>query len=92
MSLPNLLLALVIALLAGTLFHALRGGNGWRLLLCIVLSIAGFALAQWVGAEFRFVVYRVGILDIGSGVIGSILFLVTGDWLGRIEPRDKTSV
>jgi hypothetical protein len=33
MTLPTFLFALLIAMLCGVLFHILRGGSGWRLLL-----------------------------------------------------------
>lgn len=92
MTLPNLLFGLVIALLVGALFHTVRGGNGWRLLLYFGLSAAGFALAQWLGMIYNLSIYKFGALDIGLGVIGSILLLVIGDWLSRLEPEKKSGV
>ncbi|MBI2333512.1 MAG: hypothetical protein HYU84_15385 [Chloroflexi bacterium] len=44
MTLPAILFGLVVAFLAGALFHAVRGGGGWRLLLHLGLGAAGFAL------------------------------------------------
>ena len=92
MTLPLALLALLIALLVGALFHLLRGGSGWRLLLYFALSILGFAggqaLSMWRG--WRLLTY--GALDIGVGLIGSVVFLALGDWLSRIEAGDKNSV
>lgn len=81
MTLPSLLLALLIALLAGALFHAFRGGSGGRLLLNFGLSVLGFALAQAAGMWFGIGVYQVGVLDIGLGLGGSVLFLAAGEWL-----------
>ncbi|HMZ09028.1 MAG TPA: hypothetical protein PK078_15535 [Anaerolineales bacterium] len=92
MTIPSLLFGLALALMVGALFHAVRGGNGWRLLLCFGLSIAGFALAQWLGMFFGISFYAVGVLDIGFGVLGSIIVLVIGDWLSRIEPEKKSGV
>ena len=48
MTIPILLFALLISLLCGTLFHILRGGSGWRLLLYFGLSVLGFAVGQWI--------------------------------------------
>jgi hypothetical protein len=83
MQLPVVLLGLVIALLIGFLFHILRDGNGLRLLMYLGLSILGFALGQWVSMAGGWKLYMLGALDIGMGIIGSILVLAGGDWLGR---------
>ena len=85
MQLPVVLLGLVIALLIGSLFHILRDGNGLRLLMYLGLSILGFALGQWGSTAGGWKLYTLGALDIGMGVIGSILILAGGDWLGRRE-------
>lgn len=92
MTLPSLLLALLIALLAGALFHAMRGGSGWRLLLHLGLSMLGFALGQVVGIWFGIALFIFGTLDIGLGVIGSLLLLGVGDWLSRIKPTNESGV
>jgi hypothetical protein len=78
---PSILFGLVVALLAGALFHALRGGSGWRLLLNFGLSTFGFALSQLVGMQFGLTLYQFGALDLGLGIVGSALFLITGIWL-----------
>lgn len=85
MTIPALLFALLIALLCGVLFHLLRGGGGWRLLLYIGLSVLGFTLGQAVSMWLGWNLFMFGALDIGMGVIGSLVFLTLGDWLSRIE-------
>lgn len=92
MNLPAILFALVVALLIGALFHALRSGGGWRLLLHLALSIVGFALGQGVSRWIGYILLQFGVLDIGMGVIGSLVFLGIGDWLSRIKPRNESSV
>jgi hypothetical protein len=87
MQFPVVLLGLVIALLIGFLFHALLGGNALRLLSYLGLSIFGFALAQWVSIAGGWRLFLLGALDVGMGVIGSILFLAVGDWLGRQQAK-----
>ena len=92
MTLPTLLFALIIALLCGSLFHILRGGSGWRLLLYLGLSTLGFALGQllsmWRGWNF----FMFGALDIGLGLIGSVATLFFGEWLSHIEVRKESGV
>ena len=92
MNLPLILFGLTAAFLLGALYHAIRGGNGLRFLLNLLLAAAGFALGQAAGWWFGFVLYAVGDLDIALGAIGSILILVIGEWLSRIKPREKSGV
>lgn len=92
MTLPVVLLGLVIALLVGFLFHILRGGGGLRLLAYLGLSSLGFALGQWVSMTGGWKLYLLGILDVGMGMIGSLLALAVGDWLSRIESKNKSGV
>ena len=92
MTLPTLLLALLIALLCGALFHILRGGGGWRLLLYLGLSTLGFTLGQWLSMWLGWSLFRFGALDIGMGVIGSVAILMLGEWLSRIEVQKESGV
>lgn len=85
MTLPTLLFALLIALLYGVLYHLLRGGGFWRLILYMVLSTIGFAAGHLVGLWRGWVLIPVGSLNLGISSIGSIIILVTGDWLSRLE-------
>lgn len=92
MTLPTLLLALLIALLCGVLFHIVRGGGGWRLLLYLGLSTLGFALGQWISMWRGWNLFMFGSLDIGMGMIGSIAILILGEWLSRIEVQKESGV
>lgn len=89
---PTLLFALLITLLCGALFHILRGGSGWRLLLYFGLSALGFAAGQLVSIWRGWHLLMFGALDIGMGVIGSALFLALGEWLSRIETTNESGV
>jgi hypothetical protein len=92
MTLPLTLFALLIALLAGALFHILRGGSGWRLLLYFVLSVLGFAAGQALSMWRGWHLLTFGALDVGVGLIGNFIFLVAGDWLSRIENKNENRV
>ena len=92
MTIPTLLFALLITLLCGVIFHILRGGSGWRLLLYFGLSTLGFAVGQWISFARGWHLLTFGALDIGVGVIGSVVFLALGEWLSRIETTNKNSV
>jgi hypothetical protein len=92
MTLPTLLFALLIALLYGALYHLLRGGSFWRLLLCLGLSVSGFAAGHLIGLWRGWSFLTLGSLNLGMSSAGSIIFLVIGDWLGRIETRRESKV
>lgn len=85
MTVPTLLFALLVALLYGALYHLIRGGGFWRLLLYFGLSIAGFVAGHVLGLWREWVFLPLGSLNLGLSSLGSVLLLLVGDWLSRIE-------
>ena len=85
MTIPSLLFALLIACLYGALYHLLRGGGFWRLALYLGLSVLGFAAGHLIGLWRGWVFLPLGSLNLGMSSIGSLLILMIGDWLSRIE-------
>ncbi|MDL1909202.1 hypothetical protein FBQ81_00705 [Chloroflexi bacterium CFX6] len=85
MTLPSLLLALLIASLYGALYHLLRNGRFWRLLLYVGLSVLGFTLGHLLGLWRGWVFLPLGSLNLGMSSVGSLLLLLVGDWFTRIE-------
>jgi len=92
MTLPSILFALLFALLYGALYHLLRGGGFWRLIFDLIMSTLGFAAGYFVGYWFGWLIFPLGNMDLGSASIGSLIFLVGGDWLSRIEARPESKV
>ena len=85
MTLPTLLFGLLVALLYGALYHLIRGGGFWRLLLFFSLSIAGFSAGHFIGIWREWTFLPLGALNLGLSTLGSVMLLVFGDWLTRIE-------
>ena len=85
MTLPAYLVGFVYALLLGSLFHVWRDGGIGRLLLFLVLSVAGAAVGQWAGTLLNWTLFAVGALKMGPITLGSLLFLITGYWLSLVE-------
>jgi len=85
MTLPTLLFALLVALLYGALYHLVRGGGFWRLVLYLVLSVIGFIIGHLIGLWQEWVLLPVGSLNLGLSTMGSFLILLIGDWLSRME-------
>ena len=92
MTLPTLLFALLIAMLYGGLYHLIRGGGFWRLLFDLGLSLIGFVVGHLIGVWRGWVFIPLGSLNLGMSSVGSILILVLGDWLSRIEVRRESKV
>jgi len=92
MTLPTLLLAVFIALLYGALYHLFRGGGFWRLLLYLGLSLLGFGLGHWVGIWRGWTLLPLGSLNLGMCSAGSVIILILGDWLSRIEVGRESKV
>jgi hypothetical protein len=92
MTLPTLLFALLVALLYGALYHLVRGGGFWRLLLYFGLSIIGFAAGHFIGLWRGWIFIPLGSVNLGLSSIGSILILLIGDWLSHIEVDEESKV
>jgi hypothetical protein len=92
MTFPAFFLACLIALLYGALYHLLRDGSFWRLLLYFMLSLLGFALGHFIGIWRGWVFITLGSINLGLSSLGSILALLFGDWLSRIEVNEQSKV
>lgn len=87
MTLPTLLFALLVALFYGAVYHLIRGGGFWRLILYFSLSIFGFAIGHLIGIWRSWTFLPFGSLNLGLSSLGSFMVLIMGDWLSRIEAR-----
>jgi hypothetical protein len=87
MTIPALLFGVLVALLYGALYHFLRGGNFWRLVLYLGLSVLGFATGHLVGLWRGWIFISLGPLNLGLSTLGSLVVLVVGDWLSRFEVK-----
>lgn len=92
MTIPAFLFALLIALLYGAIYHFLRGGGFGRLLLYLILSILGFVAGHLVGLWRGWIFFPLGSLNLGMSSIGSVVLLLIGDWLSRIESNPESKV
>jgi hypothetical protein len=70
----------------------MRGGRFWRLFLYFALSILGFGIGHLIGLWRGWILLPLGSLNIGLSSIGSLLVLILGDWLSRIEAKEGSKV
>jgi hypothetical protein len=89
MTLPAILFSLLIALLYGALYHLVRDGGFWRLILFCFLSVFGFALGYLIGLWRGWVWLPLGTINLGVCTIGSFLVLLLGDWLTRFDAGES---
>ncbi len=85
MNIPSLFLAFIISSLLGVLFHLLRGGGPRRIFFYLILAWLGFFGGHFLAAWQGWVLFLIGTLNAGVAIIGALIFLFVGDWLGRIE-------
>ena len=92
MTLPALLFAFLLALLYGALYHLIRNGGFWRLILYFILSVVGFTIGHFMGLWRGWVFIPLGSLNLGMSSLGSLIILIFGDWLSRIESSREGKV
>lgn len=89
MTTPIFLLGLLLATLYGTAFHFWRGGGLGRLVLYVVLSIAGFWAGHLLATAQTWNIFQLGALQLGGATVGSAFFLLVGHWLSKIQRKGK---
>ncbi len=90
MNYSSYLFGFILATLLGALFHLWRNGGVVRLLLFLVFSWIGFFVGHTIANYFGFNFFSVGPLNIVGGIVGSIAFLLLGNWIAKIEPNQDT--
>ena len=83
--LPGILLAIFTSTLIGLGGHLWRGGSLFRMIASIVFSWVGFFLGQLVGSKWQSSFFVVGWLQMGWGIIFSIIAVIVGAWLMNIK-------
>jgi hypothetical protein len=85
MTLPSFVLGGLLATLFGAAFHFWRGGNGFRLLLYLVLAWAGFWGGHWIAEQLGWGFASYGPLHVGLASVGSWGVLLVGYWLSLMQ-------
>lgn len=87
MTIPALLFALILALLLGALYHFIRGGGLWHLVVYLISSVLGFAAGHLIGVWRGWAFFQFGALNLGMEVLGGLSCLILADWLLHLPPR-----
>jgi hypothetical protein len=89
MTLPAIFFGVVLSSAYGTAFHFWKGGSLNKLLFYIFLAWVGFWAGHFIGAAIGWSFAAVGPINAGLATIGSLIVLLVGDWLGRLEITQK---
>lgn len=87
MTISAYLISFLFASILGLLFHVIVGGRGWRIIFYIICSWIGFFFGNLLGAVFGWKWLNVGPIHVVPAIIGSIVILLLGRWLGKIQNK-----
>jgi len=85
MTAPSFLYSLLLASFIGTAFHFWRGGSGGKFLIFMILSWVGFFLGHLLGSSWGIKFLMIGPISGGFGTLGSIVFLIIGNWVSHLD-------
>lgn len=85
MNISSYLFGFIIATLLGALFHIWRDGGIGRLLMYLLLSWFGFFIGHLAAKSFELKFMNVGPVNLAGGIVGSVILLFLGHWIGRID-------
>jgi|WetSurMetagenome_2_1015567.scaffolds.fasta_scaffold166611_2 hypothetical protein len=85
MTFPAFLFGSLIALLFGAFFHLWKGGGFGKVILYLILSLFGFWVGHFVFELLGWNFLRAGPINIGSAIIGMLIFLLAGYWLSLVK-------
>ncbi len=83
--LPGIVLSLLFALLIGFLFHFIKGGGFFRLITIGFFSLIGFFLGHYISNQAGINFIRVGWVNLGFGIIGSLIFSFLAVWITNLK-------
>jgi hypothetical protein len=89
MTLPAIIFGILLSTAYGTAFHFWKGGNLPKLFLYVLLAWLGFWLGHFIGISLKWDFAAIGPLYTGTATLGSLILLIIGDWLGRVEITRK---
>ncbi len=91
MTFPSIILGIFIAAIPGNIFHFWRGGGFKWLVLYNVFAIVGFWIGHFLGSLLHLNFLKLGPLNLGMGLIGSLALLFGGYWLSMasVETKNK---
>ncbi len=85
MNITSTLFGWIVAILLGALFHLWRDGGFWKLVAYLFFSCLGFWLGNLAFSAMDVNFLQVGHVNLGGGILGSIILLFLGHWVTLIN-------
>ncbi|RJQ40598.1 MAG: hypothetical protein C4545_08450 [Anaerolineaceae bacterium] len=83
MTLPAFLFGSLISVLIGSVFHLIVGGKLKKYLSYLFFSWLGFWVGYYLSNRISFSIWRIGFLDVGYCILGSILTMLLIYWIDK---------
>lgn len=83
MTLPAIIFSLIMALLYACVYHLIKGGNLFTLIIYCIVSVMGFFGGQFLASLVGVRIFQMGTINFGVGTISSIGLLLIGGWISR---------
>lgn len=82
MTFPAFVFGSFVALLLGSLFHLILGGDFKKLILYLITGWVGFWIGDFAGKQLGMWFIKIGLINLGFAIIGSTVLLAIVYWLG----------
>lgn len=85
MTAPAFIYSFLVATFLGSAFHFLKGGGLGQYVLLLILAWTGFIIGHLLGSASGINFLMIGPVSGGFGIVGSILFILVGNWFSRLD-------
>lgn len=82
---PGVFLILFVSMSIGLFIHLWRGGNLLRMIVLVLFAFVGFMLGHWISHRANSSFLVIGWVQLGWGVVSSIVTALVGAWLTEIK-------
>ncbi len=89
MTIPAFFLGVLFSTMYGVIFHLIKGGNLYKLVLDIVLGWLGFWTGHFLAGQLGWTFLSIGPLHMGLATVLSFIFILVGYWLSLIPKKPE---
>lgn len=83
MTTPAIVFCFLVSALYGSVFHLIRGGNFFTLIVFILVATGGFFLGHYIATLISLEFVRIGSVNFGVASIVSVIALIISGLISR---------
>ncbi|MHC1770711.1 MAG: hypothetical protein AB9907_03065 [Flexilinea sp.] len=83
MTFPAIIFSIIISSLYASVYHFIKGGNLFTLIIYIIVSVGGFFGGQYLADLLEISFFQLGTINFGVGSLCSLTLLFIGGWISR---------